>query len=193
MLRIDDCVTAVAPTPELADPLMATLAELSPSEVTSPEQLLPQLPGVAEVLGPASLYYPCDPLPAVTPPVSIDVVPVSEAQGLLAAASEEELDESGLAQVTSKVSVIRTEFGEPVSACGYRHWPEQIAHLSVLTRGDHRGRGLAKAVAIDAVGRALAKGLLPQWRARPTASRAVARAIGFEELGAQLSVRIDNA
>jgi hypothetical protein len=33
-------------------------------------------------------------------------------------------------------------------------------------------------------------GLLPQWRARPEPSRRVARALGFRELGAQLSIRL---
>jgi hypothetical protein len=37
---------------------------------------------------------------------------------------------------------------------------------------------------------ALDAGLLPQWRARPEASRRVARALGFRELGSQLSIRL---
>lgn len=38
---------------------------------------------------------------------------------------------------------------------------------------------------------ALAAGLLPQWRARPVESRRVALALGFRELGTQLSVGLD--
>ncbi|NEC07096.1 GNAT family N-acetyltransferase, partial [Streptomyces sp. SID7909] len=37
---------------------------------------------------------------------------------------------------------------------------------------------------------ALAADRLPQWRARPEASRRVARALGYRELGSQLSVRL---
>ncbi|MER7737151.1 hypothetical protein ABTX34_02235 [Streptomyces sp. NPDC096538] len=40
-------------------------------------------------------------------------------------------------------------------------------------------------VGAAAVAHALAAGLLPQWRARAFASRRVAAALGFEELGAQ--------
>jgi hypothetical protein len=42
--------------------------------------------------------------------------------------------------------VIR-EHGEITAAAGYRDWPGQVAHLSVLTAGHARGRGLACATA----------------------------------------------
>ncbi|MEU6251305.1 hypothetical protein [Streptomyces sp. NPDC047043] len=38
---------------------------------------------------------------------------------------------------------------------------------------------------------ALADGLLPQWRARLMASRHVAQALGFRELGSQFSLRLN--
>ncbi|WP_425321545.1 GNAT family N-acetyltransferase [Catellatospora chokoriensis] len=77
-----------------------------------------------------------------------------------------------------------------VAAAGYRRWPGQAAHMCVLTAPPHRGRGLARIVGGAAVADALANDLLPQWRARPEPSRRVARALGFHELGTQLSVRI---
>ena len=152
ILRIEECVTAVAPTPELVSPLTSALADLSPEDATSPDRVAERLPGVVETLGPAKLYYRGDRFPAATSAVTVDVVPLSQIGDLLAAADADELEESGLAHVASKVSVIRSEFGEPVAACGYRYWPEQIAHLSVLTRADHRRKRLAAAVAIDAIG-----------------------------------------
>ncbi|WP_437441411.1 GNAT family N-acetyltransferase [Streptomyces aureus] len=54
-----------------------------------------------------------------------------------------------------------------------------------------RGRRLARHAGSAAVAHALAAGLLPQWRARPPASRRVARSLGFRELGSQLSVRLE--
>ncbi|GAA2750536.1 GNAT family N-acetyltransferase [Kitasatospora cinereorecta] len=75
-----------------------------------------------------------------------------------------------------------------VAAAGYRRWPRDTAHLSVLTAAGHRGRGLARATASAAVAHALSRSLLPQWRARPDASRGVAAALGFRELGTQLSL-----
>jgi hypothetical protein len=191
ILRIDDCVTAIAPTPELVRPLIEALADLSPSDATSPERVIERLPGVVEILGPATLSYRGDRFPATASAVLVDVVPLSTIGDLLGAVAAEELEESGFEQVTSSVSIIRSELGEPIAACGYRQWPPQIAHLSVLTRADHRGKRLATAVAIGAIWRALGEGLLPQWRARFAASQGVARVIGFEEMGAQLSLRID--
>jgi RimJ/RimL family protein N-acetyltransferase len=60
----------------------------------------------------------------------------------------------------------------------------------VLTAPAYRGRGLARIAASAAVADAFAAGLLPQWRARPAESRRVALALGFTELGAQLSFRL---
>ena len=191
ILRIEDCVTAVAPTPELVRALIEALAELSPSDATSPDRVIERLPGVVETLGPSTLSYRGDRFPAAASAVLVDVVPLSTIGDLLGAVANEEFEETGFAHVTSLVSIIRSELGEPIAACGYRQWPAQIAHLSVLTRADHRGKRLGAAVAIDAIWRALGEGLLPQWRARFAASQGVARAIGFEEMGGQLSLRID--
>ncbi|MFB7588914.1 GNAT family N-acetyltransferase [Streptomyces sp. NPDC056169] len=110
-------------------------------------------------------------------------------------AGPEDAAEAALDEITSPAFVLR-EHGDPgdpgdaVAAAGYRSWPRRTAHLSVLTAPAARGRGCARTVASAAVAHALAAGLLPQWRARPPASRRVAAALGFEELGAQLSVEL---
>lgn len=80
-----------------------------------------------------------------------------------------------------------TGAGGPTRSAGFREWPGGTAHLCVLTAPRVRGRGLARQVAAAATAYALASGHLPQWRARPAASRRVARALGFRELGSQLS------
>ncbi|MFI1977849.1 GNAT family N-acetyltransferase [Streptomyces wedmorensis] len=110
-------------------------------------------------------------------------------RALEGAAGREDADEAALDDITSPAFVVR-ERGEVVAAAGYRTWPRRTAHLSVLTAPAARGRGLARRTASAAVAHALGTGLLPQWRARPAASRRVAAALGFEELGAQLSVEI---
>ena len=172
--------------------MIEALAELSPSDATSPDRVIERLPGVVETLGPSTLSYRGDRFPAAASAVLVDVVPLSTIGDLLGAvATQKNSKRPGSHTSTSLVSVIRSELGEPIAACGYRQWPAQIAHLSVLTRADHRGKRLAAAVAIDAIWRALGEGLLPQWRARLAASQGVARAIGFEEMGGQLSLRID--
>jgi GNAT superfamily N-acetyltransferase len=78
----------------------------------------------------------------------------------------------------------------PVPARARGLWEEQTAHLSVLAAPGWRGQGPGRAVASRAVAHALGAGLLPQWRARPVESRRVAAALGFRELGAQLSFKL---
>ncbi|MFI7419333.1 GNAT family N-acetyltransferase [Nonomuraea sp. NPDC049684] len=148
---------------------------------------------VREVLGPATLAYvdadafvPCHAGAEVESLTPGD----PEVGALLAAVSERDADESGLAEAGSAVWVVRAG-GEVVAAAGYRTWLDTAAHLSVLTAEGFRGRGLARAVASAAVADALGAGLLPQWRARPEASRRVARALGFRELGSQVSLRVE--
>ncbi|MFI7405497.1 GNAT family N-acetyltransferase [Streptomyces sp. NPDC049541] len=69
-----------------------------------------------------------------------------------------------------------------------RIWPGRTVHISAPTAPPARGRGFGRATGSATVAHALAAGLLPRWRARRTASRRVAAALGFAELGAQLSI-----
>jgi len=136
-------------------------------------------------LGPASLFFPSS---DVAPGGDVELVGRDALTPLFAACAPDDLDECGLETVESDVSVVRVD-GEIAAACGWHTWPASIAHLGVLTHPGHRGHGLARVVATDAAARADAVGLLPQWRARIEASKAVARAIGFVERGAQVRVR----
>jgi GNAT superfamily N-acetyltransferase len=163
----------------------AAVEGLSPSEATSPTVLRHHLRGIVETLGPASLFYFTE--DGVVAPA--DVVTVDSIAALVAAASAADLDESGIEHVTSPTFAI-VDDGVPVAACGYRDWPHGIAHVSVLTHPDHRNRGLARRVGRAAAADAIGRAHVPQWRARPESSKAVARAIGFRELGTQLSVRL---
>ncbi|TQS40217.1 GNAT family N-acetyltransferase [Cryptosporangium phraense] len=142
-------------------------------------------------LGPATLAY-CDPAD-FRPPDSgaVETLPAGhpDVVAFLAGAPADDVDESGLAEITSP-AFVRRAGADVVAAAGYRVWPGGAGHLSVLTAPGARGRGLARDVAGTAVARVLDLGLLPQWRARPEASRRVARALGFRELGFQVSVRL---
>ena len=141
-----------------------------------------------DVLGPASLAY----LAAADlrgPPVTGSVDQGGDLDPLFAAVGEADVDESGLADITSAAFTV-TQGGAVVAAAGYRDWLGRAAHLSVLTAPAFRGQGLATAVASAAVADALEHGLLPQWRARVEESRRIARRLGFVELGAQISLRL---
>ncbi|MFG2489423.1 GNAT family N-acetyltransferase [Streptomyces virginiae] len=147
---------------------------------------------VARVLGPVVLSYVS---PEGFHPVA-DSSTVGQLSGhhptlrsLEKTAGPEDAAEAALDEITSPVFVVR-EHGKVVAAAGYEAWPRRTAHISVLTAPAVRGRGLAQVTGSAAVTHALAAGLLPQWRARLRASRRVAAALGFEELGAQLSIEI---
>lgn len=197
IVRLGDTVLATAPEPGAAHALRTALAALPPADRTDPEALARGLdrtgaPAVAEVLGPASLAYldaaGFRPAHRGSP---VDTVDPGDARlaALLERAGPEEAGESGLAGLEAPVHVL-VEGGRAVAAAGYARLAADTAHLCVLTDPGRRGRGLARPVASAATARALAEGLFPQWRARPVRSRAVAAALGYRALGAQLSVRL---
>jgi GNAT superfamily N-acetyltransferase len=139
-----------------------------------------------DALGPATLAY-LD--PAGFRPAERATGTGGELETLFAAVDPAELQECGVDKITSTAFTI-TDGDRVVAAAGYTTWLDRAAHVSILTARDHRGRGLATAVASAAVADAVARGLLPQWRTRIEHSRRVARTLGFRELGAQLSLKL---
>ncbi|WP_405594352.1 GNAT family N-acetyltransferase [Streptomyces sp. NBC_01410] len=139
---------------------------------------------VARVLGPAVLSYLS---PECFRPVAasstVEQLPVHHPalRSLEKAAGHEDAAEASLDEITSPVFVVR-EHGKVVAAAGYQAWRRWTAHISVLTAPDVRGRGLARVTGSATVAHALAAGLLPQWRARPPASRRVAAASAAKEM-----------
>ena len=107
----------------------------------------------------------------------------------LALVPEDDRDEASIDECTSPLACIRAD-GMIVAAAGYRVWLDDVAHISVLVAPDHRGAGLATTVARAATEHAFAHGFVAQWRARPAASQAVARKLGYVELGQQISIRL---
>ena len=108
---------------------------------------------------------------------------------LVASVPAEDAHEAGVLECTSPMFFV-VAGTRVVSACGYRVWADRLAHLCVLTASDARNAGHARAVAAAAAQHGLDDGLIPQWRARRPASQAVAAALGFVPLGAQLALRI---
>ncbi|MEO3754736.1 GNAT family N-acetyltransferase [Streptomyces sp. B6B3] len=184
---------ATAPNERAAGIVRDALAPLPVGAVVDADAIRRVLP-VAEVLGPAALAY-------VSPdhfrPVrdggamTVERLPGGHAdlRELEESVGAEEAGEASLGAISSPAFVVR-EDERVVAAAGYELWPGRAAHVSVLTGREWRGRGLARLTASAAVAHALAAGLLPQWRARVPASRRVAAALGFRELGAQLSLSI---
>jgi GNAT superfamily N-acetyltransferase len=188
---LGDSALTTAPEAGTARLIERALGDVPGASLTDAYVLRNRLP-VAEILGPASLAYldPAEfrPQPGAAAITPLDLDDPDLGQFVLSAAPEE-VEESGLREITSPAFAVR-EHGQVIAAAGYRDWPHGTAHLSVLTAAAARGRGLARAAASAAVARAIADGRLPQWRARPMASRRVARALGFRELGLQVSIRL---
>jgi RimJ/RimL family protein N-acetyltransferase len=191
---IGDAALATAPDHETARLVGQALGGLPAASLTGARELTSRLP-IAESLGPAALAY-LDPAEFRPWPGDAAITPLGpDHLGLrqfLQAADTDDLEESGIQEITTPAFAVR-EHGQVLAAAGYRDWPCGTAHLSVLTATAARGRGLARAAASAAVVHAIGEGGLPQWRARPEASRRVARALGFRELGSQVSIRLATA
>ncbi|MEV8517908.1 GNAT family N-acetyltransferase [Dactylosporangium sp. NPDC051484] len=190
IVALGRAVIATAPDDGTAEIVRHALKDLSVTGVIDSAAVCDRLP-VKETLGPATLAY-CDAAgfhPAESSGVETISADHADMAALLARVPVEDADESGLAGITSPAFVVRTGT-DVIAAAGYRSWPRHTAHVSVLTAPAARGRGLGRVVATAAVLEALNAGLLPQWRARPAASRRVARALGFRELGSQLSISL---
>ncbi len=183
---------ATAPNEKAAGIVRDALAPL-PTEAVVDATAVHQVLPVAELLGPAALAYvsPGRFRPERAGALTVGRLPGSDAglRELEKSVGAEEAGEASLGAITSPAFVVR-EDERVVAAAGYELWPGLAAQVSVLTRREWRGRGLARLTGSAAVAHALAAGLLPQWRARVPASRRVAAALGFQELGAQLSMRI---
>jgi L-amino acid N-acyltransferase YncA len=82
--------------------------------------------------------------------------------------------------------------GRPAALSGWREWPQQVAHMSILTASTHRMMGLGSDCARAALGAARDAGLLPQWRAAEgnVASVTLATGLGLQRVGRQVSIRL---
>ncbi|HWG28434.1 GNAT family N-acetyltransferase [Actinospica sp.] len=192
MVVLGGSAIVAAPSEAAAAVIGEAFSGLTVEAVANAEAVGSVLP-VAEALGPATLGYLAEgdfrQMPTGSHVVDQLAAGNSELHELEQSAGEADADEAGLGEITSPAFAIRIG-GVVAAASGYRIWPRRIAHISVLTAPGRRGQGLARAVASSAVAHALTAGLLPQWRARPAASRRVATALGFRELGAQLSFKL---
>ncbi len=191
LVVLGDVALATAPDHGTARVIEEALGGVPAASLGGGGVLSRRLPG-AELRGPAVLAYldPAEfrawPGDALTAPACPDD---RDFRQFVLASDTDDVEESGIGEITTPAFAVR-EDGQVVAAAGYREWPLSTAHLSVLTAAAARGRGLARAAASAAVAHAIQEGMLPQWRARPLASRRVARALGFRELGFQVSLRV---
>ncbi|MFE0701424.1 GNAT family N-acetyltransferase [Streptomyces sp. NPDC058872] len=189
VVALGGSAVVTVPSERTAAAVRTALSDLPAAALTDPASVSAVLP-VTGILGPATLAYasPEGFRPAVDASSAVERLPADHpALRLLEEeAGRSDSAEASLGEITSSAFVVR-ERGRVVAAAGHRTWPCRTAHISVLTAPGSRGRGLARTAASAVVAEALSAELLPQWRARSPASRRVAAALGFEELGTQLS------
>jgi GNAT superfamily N-acetyltransferase len=182
--------TAVVVPPAMVSRFSDLVASRPGCDLTDSASVENLVGPVAGFLGPATLAYADDACFQPREVQGITMVPAGNdaVLGLTEACRAEDTEESAIARVTSPVSVIQHD-GKVVAACGYEVWAASLAHIGVLTHPQWRGQGLATGVASSCVAQALQARLVAQWRARCTltASRRIARSLGFVELGRQLS------
>ena len=186
IVRVGQATLITIPDESLSSLLADACEGLAIETLT--DELSRRLP-IVDVLGPACLAYLDEdnfrPQSSWLP----STAEREDLQRLLARASEDDASESGLSGITSPAFVVRQD-GEVVAAAGYSDWLGVAAHMSVLTIEPQRRNGLGRSVASAATKHALERGLLPQWRARPVASRLLAQSLGYREVGSQLSIRL---
>jgi len=188
---IDREAIVTAPDQDTARTVQDALAGLPAPALTDAAVLGARLP-VLELLGPATLaYLAAGEFRRQPGQEMVEVIPARSfaLRQFLAAIDPMDVEESGLAEITSPAFTVRAQRGI-AAAAGYHDWPAQVAHLSVLTAAPARERGYARLTASAAITHALLRGKLPQWRAQALASRRVARSLGFRELGAQVSIHV---
>ncbi|MGW1412323.1 GNAT family N-acetyltransferase [Streptomyces sp. NPDC002403] len=190
IVLLGGAAVVTAPSEKSAARIRQAVAGLPADRLTDPEAVGKVLP-IGEVLGPAALAYAEAEgfRPVARAELRVAELPAGHAElrALEQAAGAQDAGEASLGEITSPAFVLRVD-GEVVAASGFRRWPRSTAHVSVLTLPAWRGKGLARVTGSASVRHALAQDLLPQWRARTPASRKAAVALGFSELGSQLSI-----
>jgi hypothetical protein len=124
ILALEGTVTACVPSGDLKRPVTAALGGLTTEEATSPDVVRARLPATRGVLGPAALFYPpvgfgVGEVPGVEEASSDDL------QALFRVVASDELDESGLREVTGPEFACRSAGGDLAAVCGYRRWPQR--------------------------------------------------------------------
>ncbi len=147
-------------------------------------------PFAARVIGPAFIGYsssipgPAHSARSLTP----DDAPLLDALRDSCDPTEWEHGGSSIGDPASGIFVD----GRLVALAGYEIWGGKIAHISVISHPDFRGRGFGRGVVAHVAGQALASGLIPQYRTLESnrSSIRIAGSLGFHHYATSVAVRL---
>lgn len=189
-----------APIVSVPPPLLAIVsprsAEFRADVVADPKRLHPLLPGSdpTRMVGPAHLYYAdqtC--FRSTLAPPARPLAPVDEAafESLKAACESGDWEPKEFALEADRTHGTFDPAGELLAVANFRVWGENIAHLSVLTRPEARGKGHGTSAVASVAFHALQSGYLLQYRvlAWNAPSIRIAQKLGFHHYGWSMAAR----
>lgn len=157
----------------------------------TPEQFAAALaPVAALVLGPAYLGYTTDIRGDDSMARGLGDDDAAAVERLREACGEEEWDHGGSSLEVPCSGVFCD--GQLVALAGYETWGGTIAHLYIVTHPGFRGRGFGRGAVAHLARRALADGLLAQYRTLDSNSPSIriAEALGFQRYATSMAVRL---
>jgi len=163
---------------------------LLPDSPVTPQAMAEAFAGF-RVIGPAFIGYAAKAPSAPDFVRSLDGKDSPFSDALRAECSEEEWDHGGsdVGEVAASGAFVG---GKLVALAGYEIWEHGIAHISIVTHPEYRGRGYGRGAVAHLMGRTLAAGLIPQYRTLDanTASIRIAESLGFERYATSVAVRL---
>lgn len=158
----------------------------------SPATLVEALePYASKFIGPALLAYASG-IPSSSHPVrELTRKDEPAINTLQIACDDTEWEHGGPGDLTRSASGIFYD-NQLVALASYEIWGNSIAHISIVTHPEYRGRGFGASAVAHIAARALADGLLPQYRTLESnaPSMRIARALGFTKYASSLAVRL---
>lgn len=182
----------VSVPPDRAGELCGLLAGLE--NRCTPEQFAAALSPVATlVLGPAYVGYTRDIRGDDSMARSLSDDDAAAVESLRLACGEEEWDHGGSSLGHPCSGVFHD--GQLASLAGYETWGGTIAHIFIVTHPGFRGRGFGRGAVAHLARRALAVGLLAQYRTLDanTPSIRIAESLGFQRYATSMAVRLVSA
>ena len=188
IVSIADAVVVSSPQSHV-EHVQGTLRQLEPEALANPLHVERALTHEGK-LAPALLFYAHTRPGTISGVVSAVDMDDERVRKVISDAAPAEVDEAGLDTDAIGLSLAVDSDGGPGAICGWHSWPHDVAHMGVLTARASRGTGCGTRAAAHAVGSAIDRGQLPQWRAAAAndASIALARSLGLIEVGWQLSL-----